>query len=118
MLVSEADVAEIVRLGTLRAPREACGLLLTRSDGGLRVVEVENKASEVDLCRMDPADLDEALTRLREGFDGDVAKALLVWHTHPRGNVGPSKTDMTSRKTLGGIRCLVVSLPNGEAVQF
>lgn len=119
--VAREDIAEIVRLGTLRSPREACGLLLTRHDAGPRIVEVPNRASDPthDVI-MDGPDLQMALAELIGGhpYEGNLQADLVLWHTHPSGNVGPSRTDMKMKRQLGDIRCLVVSLPGGEAAQF
>jgi proteasome lid subunit RPN8/RPN11 len=51
-------------------------------------------------------------------YPGNLTRELVVWHTHPGGLVGPSKVDMEFRRKLGSTRCLVVTLPSGEAVQF
>lgn len=122
MLVRPDDVDEIVRLGTLRSPSEACGLLLTRADGGVRIAEVPNRAAEPyhDVL-MSNEDLTEALRGMVGDpgrYPGNLTRELVVWHTHPGGLVGPSKVDMEFRRKLGDTRCLVVTIPSGEAVQF
>jgi proteasome lid subunit RPN8/RPN11 len=122
MFVTPDDVAEIVRLGTSRAPAEACGILLTRADGGPRIAEVPNRAAEPyhDVL-MSHEDLQKALLEVvgdPARYPGNLTRELVVWHTHPGGLVGPSKVDMEFRRKLGDTRCLVVTIPSGEAVQF
>jgi proteasome lid subunit RPN8/RPN11 len=41
---------------------------------------------------------------------------FIVWHTHPSGNIGPSKGDMDSK--IQGFQYLVVTMPSGEATLF
>lgn len=41
---------------------------------------------------------------------------FIVWHTHPGGNIGPSKGDMTTK--VEGFQYLVVTMPDGEATLF
>lgn len=122
MFVRPDDIAQIVRLGTLRAPSEACGILLTRADGGPRIAEVPNRATEPTAnVFIDGEEFTETLRRIVGDpacYPGNLTRELVVWHTHPGGLVGPSKVDMEFKRTLGNVRCLVVTLPNGEAVQF
>lgn len=122
MLVSPDDVAEIVRIGTERLPNEACGILLTRSGAGPRIIEVPNRADEPhhDVLMLNE-EFDEALRRIvgdPARYPGNLTRELVVWHTHPGGLVGPSRNDMVFKREIGDIRCLVVTLPTGEAVQF
>lgn len=119
--VAREDIAEIVRLGTLRSPREACGLLLTRHDAGPRIAEVPNRATTLNDVLMGRDEIQIALAELLgppPGYEGDLGAELVLWHTHPSGNVGPSRTDMKMKRQLGDVRCLVVALPSGEAAQF
>jgi proteasome lid subunit RPN8/RPN11 len=41
---------------------------------------------------------------------------FIVWHTHPSGNIGPSKGDMDTK--IEGFQYLVVTMPSGEATLF
>lgn len=121
MLISSDDVASIVELGKQRIPREACGILLTRRDSGLRIVEVPNSSPDSDATLMLGADLHAAIEQLVSAeppYHGDLERDLVIWHTHPGGKVGPGREDMRERRKYPTARCLVVSLPNGEAVQF
>lgn len=122
MLVTDADVAEIIRIGILRAPNEACGLLVTAPHLPKRVEEVPNRSTEpLDSCYMLDPDIRFAIKALvgdPEGQEELLAKHLVVWHTHPGGKIGPGRMDMEFKRKLRGTRCLVVTLPGGEAVQF
>lgn len=122
MLVTEADRVEIVRIGLLRAPNEACGLLVTAPGLLKRVEEVPNRSTEPrDSCQMLDPDVRFAMRAILgdlQETEVDLAKHLVVWHTHPGGKIGPGRMDMEFKRQLRGIRCLVVALPGGEAVQF
>lgn len=122
MLVTERDIAQIVGIGLQKHPHEACGLLITGAEGLARISEVPNRAPDPSKdVVMTADDIEEALRRMvgdPARYPGNLARELVVWHTHPGGLVGPSKVDMEFRRQLGNTRCLVVSLPNGEAVQF
>ena len=86
---------EIEKLGKLRAPVEACGILLDRPWWRGRemsfIKELPNRALEPASYRIDMADVMLAL----EGLD-DVEE-IAVWHTHPSGLIGPSRLDMVRR---------------------
>jgi proteasome lid subunit RPN8/RPN11 len=86
------------------------------------MIEVPNLADDpTKNVHMDAQDLNEALRRIvgdPARYPGNLTRELVVWHTHPGGLVGPSKVDMESRRAYRDMRCLVVTLPGGEAVQF
>lgn len=112
MLVTDKTLGEIARLGTLRKPEEACGLLFA---GGV-VVELENE-SELDKehnYALGP--LPSVLRQLREAgvtdqmFEGQY----VVWHTHASGMIGPSPIDMQYR--VKGVQYLVVALTEAGPV--
>jgi proteasome lid subunit RPN8/RPN11 len=114
VLVTEEVIQEIVELGMKVSPREACGLLCP--DG--TVLELPNHAEgEMEYSALG-VDMVEALTQWAADKDipQDTHFDAIVWHTHPSGSVGPSADDLANRAE--DMRYLVVSLPNGEAVQF
>lgn len=121
VLVTEDDVKQILGIGLQKHPHEACGLLITGLEAG-RVREVVNRADDPSRdVVMKTEDISEALWEMVGDpacYPGDLARELVVWHTHPGGLVGPSRNDMQFKKTLGDTRCLVVTIPTGEAVQF
>lgn len=88
--VSEQALDEIARIGYLRAPAEACGLLLTSPHRGRSVVELPNRSLNAhDSFQFFGSD---AKVELADYDDG-----VIIWHTHPRGLVGPSRDDMKTR---------------------
>lgn len=122
MEILPSDVQQIAQIGMEAGYLETCGVLLTRSDGGPRIKQVENKAEQpVIQVYMESDDFMDALLDLVENprtYPGNISEELVVWHTHPGGLVGPSKQDMEWRQSLGDTRCLVVTIPSGEAVTF
>lgn len=109
-LFSTLDLAlvEIEKLGKLRAPVEACGILLDapwqKADGTLSwVKELPNRSLQAGRYEIDVKDLQQVLEGLEDVED------IAVWHTHPSGYIGPSKGDMENRPNPE-IKMLVVSL--------
>lgn len=108
-------VPKIVEVGLLRAPNEACGLIIPNLDQPIDfwVHELTNRSP-------DPTNsfvFDTAATKSLLS-DPSVWEDVLIWHTHPSGGVGPSKGDLDNRHPQLHGRYLVVSLPRGEAVLF
>lgn len=50
-----------------------------------------------------------------EIVDQPARDSLIIWHTHPSGNVGPSRGDLTHK--LGDLSYLVVSI-NPETQEY
>lgn len=124
MMVTGDDIRDIFAYGVARYPEEACGLLITAPHffGTKRLREVRNSAEEPNAnVVMTREDIEETLNSMigdRSLYSGNLSRELVVWHTHPGGVVGPSRLDMEFKRSLGNTRCLVVTLPTGEAVQF
>src|SRR4051812_48232420 len=93
----EVALTEIEKLGRLRAPNEACGLLLDmpwqKPDGSVSFIkELPNRSMDGEgTYRVDAGDIRMVLDGLEEVED------VAVWHTHPSGFVGPSQGDMRNR---------------------
>jgi proteasome lid subunit RPN8/RPN11 len=107
----DQSLPEIEKLGQLRAPTEACGLLLDtpvlRAGQVTHVIELPNRSLEPSSYEVLASDIRLAM----EGIE-DVEDAA-VWHTHPSGHIGPSRLDMQNRPTQT-IPMLVVALtPDG-----
>lgn len=97
-------VSEMARLGRLRAPREACGVFARG-----RVLELPNRAVENDLANFTVEDL---LVAVQDLDDLDLDE-MILWHTHPGGHVGPSRTDLELREQ--SLQYMVVALlPDGS----
>lgn len=88
--ISERALAEIARIGHLRAPNEACGLLLVTPHRGRSVIELPNRSLKpLDSYLFHGSDARIELEGYEDGF--------VIWHTHPGGGIGPSREDMRSR---------------------
>lgn len=110
-------VEKIVSLGRQSA-EEVCGVVLP----DCQVVALPNTAT-TDRTRAYVIQMDDLLDTLTEWADrqGICAADLdiedvIIWHTHPSGNVGPSPGDLDSK--VEGLRYLVVTIPSGEATMF
>jgi proteasome lid subunit RPN8/RPN11 len=106
-------VPQIMEIGLRRAPNEACGIVVPDLDVPAAdwVHELQNRSSDpLTSYEIDTATIKQLVD------DPDAWADVLVWHTHPKGGVGPSKGDMESK--VQGLRYLVVALPRGEAVLF
>lgn len=122
MEILTSDIDQIAQWGMEAGYVEICGVLLTRSDGGPRLARVPNRADyPVREIAIDSDDFMDGLLELTGNpaeYLGDLADEIVVWHTHPGGLVGPSDIDKQARLALGDTRCLVVTIPSGEAVIF
>lgn len=87
-----------------RAPQEAVGLL---DDDG-RIIELTNHSSEPE------SNFEIRRDELISALEGKLAAGLTLWHSHPGGGVGPSRTDMQQR--LPFIDHLVISVVDGDLV--
>lgn len=110
-------VEKINAVGRLRSPVEACGIILPRPKQGenstSQIVELPNRSLEPSAYKIEVADI-----RLQLGpdlSDRTLIEHLAIWHTHPAGNVGPSRSDMQKRRE--GLAYLVVALQDdGTAI--
>lgn len=106
-------VPRIMEIGQLRKPMEACGVVVPDLSEAPRdwVKELTNRSpSPHNAYDIDPATITDLLAA------PEIWGNVLIWHTHPSGHVGPSRGDMHAR--IDGLKYLVVTLPNGEAVLF
>lgn len=111
------QIEEIRRLGNLRAPNEAGGLILP--DG--QVWELPNRADQygqdpTQNFHLSTEDLRALVRKWCDENPGEEEIAPIIWHTHPNGLVGPSNVDLEQR--LDNLKYLVVTIPTGEAVRF
>lgn len=108
-------LAEIYGLGILRAPAEACGLLLDtawmRADGSHSyVLEMPNRTLLTQgQYVMHAEDIRLALAGHEE------VEEVAVWHTHPSGFEGPSAGDLANRPH-SDINMFVVALTDDGPV--
>lgn len=107
--------SEIVRRGNKASPREIGGLICP--DGTLFFLP--NEATQDNEFRVSSAQFTEAVYG-QEGVEslGFNLPEVVVWHTHPSGLLGPSRTDIREKKKLEQkleftMWHLVFSLPGG-----
>lgn len=122
--VSQSVIDEIVQIGMERAPFEACGILLLgswKTPWRTGVRRIDNRATNpVGNSVMSSDDILDAVIGLSGAhLDNSLLHEHLVfWHTHPHGQVGPSRIDSENRNQVNVGRCLVVTIPSGEAVEY
>ncbi len=115
--VSPEIVDQVLQYGQAEEPNEACGVVTPDS----RVILLPNKSpSPTNSFVIALEDLVNAMNDYlaRCGVEPAILtrEHFIIWHTHPGGVVGPGPGDLRERQP--GFQYLVVSLPNGEAVQF
>jgi proteasome lid subunit RPN8/RPN11 len=100
MVLEDRMVQEIARIGRRRAPAEACGLILPHLVNNKQIIELPNRAIEADhefeLWGEDIALIVEELQEYQT-ITGQFLRETAIWHTHPRGNLGPSKFDRDNK---------------------
>ena len=109
-------LVEIGRIGELRKPNEACGVLLPIPMRNRVVWEVPNRAEDgTDKFEMHS---DDVVIMLEEWAADNAQYAvwenIVLWHTHPSGSIGPSKADLENKIEKCGN--LVVSLTDSGPV--
>lgn len=110
MVLEQEMVLEIARIGRLRAPNEACGLLLPTPIRGRQVIELPNRSKTPhDSYEMKGEDMYLALQSVfGPEVPEDIIPGLTAWHTHPNGGLGPSKFDIQNKPA--NLHSLVVTL--------
>lgn len=117
MVLERFLVEEMASIGRDRSPSEAAGVLLPFPFRGRQIIELPNRSlTPHDHFEMRGEDLVLALEEFASVHTSPkVWNELVLWHTHPSGNVGPSKYDLQHK--MPNLRHLVVSLPEeGEAL--
>jgi proteasome lid subunit RPN8/RPN11 len=73
------------------------------------VIELPNRSMRPrDSYELHGSDIVLALEHWFESVDQATRDGICIWHTHPSGNVGPSRGDLDHK--LGDLSYLVVSL--------
>lgn len=106
MRIIEGRLHDVLKSIIMRnSPNEAVGLILPDD----RVVELPNYAkSPTDQFEIHKNDILEALKGLYD------IESLTLWHSHPSGGVGPSRTDLQNKVEV--FDHLVLSIVDGEIV--
>lgn len=114
MVLEEKLIWQIADIGRASYPNEACGLLLPTPIHGVQVIELPNRAEKPrHEFEMHGKDMILALEQTFRGdFPEELIPSLTAWHTHPRGNVGPSPEDMHNKPAH--LKSLVVTLFDDE----
>ena len=102
LMVLEAELVEAIAvIGRYRSPAEACGLLLPVIVKGRQVLELPNRSKQpLDSFEMLGSDMMMELEKLLpwEMLEKMVEDgSITAWHTHPSGNVGPSRFDLKNK---------------------
>lgn len=92
------------------APREACGVIIR---GHMVQVLKNHSASPENSFEIHRGEL-RALIEKYQVPVSRIAEDVVLWHSHPAGGVGPSRTDMQQKTPLK--RHLVVSLVDDDLV--
>lgn len=116
--ISPGVLDQILLLGQEAAPNEACGIVTPDQ----QVISLSNQTptNPGDSYAVDGDELVEAISEYSRRCDvqpESLTRAhFIIWHTHPGGQIGPSKGDLETR--LPDFQYVVVTLPNGEAARF
>lgn len=98
--------AELKRIALARAPHEAVGILY--NDG--TVIELINHA---EVPEMNFVIRKEEVWQLTVDYEKSW-EGMTLWHTHPGGGIGPSRTDMQNKTAFP--YHLVVTIMDNEVV--
>lgn len=108
------ELLEITCIGETRRPLEACGVLLPTPYADSRVIELPNRLQSEGEFAIWGSDIRLSLSGwLAKATQEEIAQ-MTIWHTHPEGNIGPSRVDLAHR--LPGVYYLVVALTNDGPV--
>lgn len=115
--VSPEIVDQVLLLGQAEEPNEACGVITPDS----KVIQLPNVSpSPNSSFEIASEDLVNAMNSYLERSPVHPASLtrehFIIFHTHPGGVVGPSRGDL--RERIKGFQYVVISLPDGTAVQF
>lgn len=115
--VSPEIVDQVFEYGRAEEPNEACGVITPDSMVTLLPNSSPSPKNSFVIATKDLVNaMNEYLERSEVHPTILTREHFIIWHTHPGGVVGPGPGDL--RERLPGFQYLVVSLPNGEAVQF
>lgn len=105
MLIIEGKLEQdLLRIVRDRAPYEAVGLII-----GEQVIELKNHSeSPTNSFVLRKVDLLDALDEVLD------TSAVILWHSHPNGGIGPSKVDLQQKTPFN--HHLVVSLVDDALV--
>lgn len=103
ILLESSTLDAIAAIGEDRRPNEACGLLIPLKDRLPEIRELPNRSKYPhDSFEMRGQDI---FLTLQSVFGEDltmddveeIITEIAVWHTHPEGNIGPSRADIRNK---------------------
>lgn len=104
-MLTEPLLERLTNMAMFRSPAEAVGLILPDE----RVVELPNRSLTAhNSFKVTSEDVKLVLEAHNFGFTEQEWADLTLWHSHPSGGVGPSRTDMQNR--VPGVNHLVITL--------
>ena len=98
MLLSDSVKRRLSEAALSAAPHEAVGIIVDEQ----HVVVLPNTSTNPETGFV----LEKS--HIREALSGYDAEAIIIWHSHPSGGVGPSRLDMKNR--VPGVGHLVVTI--------
>ena len=108
-LLNEVALEEITALAQQSLPNETGGVVFPELVDGSWVAEVPNHSSEPATGMwMEPDDLRTVVMKWAALTSWPDWSRLILWHSHPGGNIGPSRQDIKNR--VPNVGNLVVSL--------
>ena len=112
--IDDVALKQLQNIAERAMPREAGGFLYPAPWQGQWVAKLTNTAGSNDTMHFDRDEFIELGMQYLDAFPQYTWSSLTVWHSHPGGNIGPSRRDMRNRiEQMGN---LVVALNNGEII--
>lgn len=109
LIVQQDTLTTLLRLAQEGAPEEICGLLAGTAGRVFHVLPVMNELHSPIRFRMEPR---EQLARFL-WMDQNDLDLLAIYHSHPRGPVEPSPTDISEFSYPGTIS-MIISLERND----
>ena len=108
LILSQAQIDEMIRHVQEQVPLEACGLLAGKNGRVERVILIRNQAQSPVRFVMDPYQQLEAL----EWIESHALELVGIFHSHPAGPETVSPTDIA--EAAYEVVHLIWSQPNGQ----
>lgn len=106
----DTALERVFELGMEGAPEEVCGLIVNETTG-VQVIPLTNRSEDPFNSYV----IDNQTLR-QLALKPMTWAHVAVYHTHPRGKVGPSPQDLEAR--ISSVKYVVVTIPSGEIVWF
>lgn len=114
-LLTDEALAEIDAIGQSRLPIEACGILLPAPWRENWVYEMPNRSLSAEKSfKFHSGDVLMLLDNWFNLVGSDQAHRIAIWHTHPKGSIGPSRADLHNK--VAKTHNLVVALTDNGPI--